>query len=90
MNEDTGVNEATREIIIWAGGKQIYFLKRCNIGHGRYVYAHVHSKQEATILFRKVRESEACWVSGCIGCLPFPSCFPGLCFLRAKLSELLN
>lgn len=53
MNEDTGMNEARKEVRLWRKNR-LKKKKICNTGHDRRMYAHVNSKEEATVLYREV------------------------------------
>ena len=55
MNEDTGMNEARKEVRLWRKNR-LKKKKICNTGHDGWMDAYVNSKEEATVLYREVRD----------------------------------
>ena len=52
MNEDTGMNEAQKEVRLWRKNR----LKKKICNTERCMYAYVNSKEEVTVLYREVRD----------------------------------
>ena len=55
MSEDTGMNEARKEVRLWRKNR-LKKKKICNTGHDGWMDAYVNSKEEATVLYREVRD----------------------------------